>query len=145
MYILSVLKMFPPICHSFLIMAPLFWTEFLWSLNFLSFFFFSRQGFTGLMLQHEGVKTWVWYLCTPKEELFWVLKTGNNRGRLCGLGRKYSLICPPACPPPWWCCVQEPHTVPCFCYWYLSVYGFFCTLLFIIVPTSMCAVIFSPL
>ena len=145
MYILSVLKMFPPICHSFLIMAPLFWTEFLWSLNFLSFFFLFQARFYMAHATAWGSENLSLVPIHSKRGAVWVLKTGNNRGRLCGLGRRYSLICLPACPPPWWCCVQEPHTVPRFCYWYLSVYGFFCTLLFIIVPTSMCAVIFSPL
>ena len=138
MYILSVLKMFPPICHSFLTMAPLFWAEFLWSLNFLSFFLFQARFYRAHAAAWGSENMSLVPMLTPKEEL-WV--------QVCGLGRRYSLDKLPATLPTTLVVLYAriTHSALLLLLVLLLIYGFFCIPLFIIVPTSMWAIIFSPI
>lgn len=48
------------------------------------------------------------------------------------------------CPPPWWCCARITHSALLLLLVLVDLW-LFCILLFMIVPTSMCAIIFSPL
>lgn len=112
----------------------------LWSLNFLSFFLFQARFYRALAAAWRSENMSLAPCLAPKRGAVWVqVTTGATVGWAGGIARQsarhpaHHLVL----------CARITHSALLLLLVLLLIYGFFCILLFMIVPTSMCAIIFS--